>query len=315
MKEKQTVIDYLTKVISCIVIIAFCAMLFLFVQGQISANKAIVSAGNAVMSAARSGTDEGEPAIDYSEAIEYINIAQQAYSENSMLKIATLVYTLSTTIIIGYGAKILRLGEAEKRELCQEVLQKAKKQFSEDASKMLQHHSNVSFIITSCGNVAHICFLLRSNIELLENESHGPISPTQFIERLQIELMNTLKEIEDFLFYLQDADEELTKAQFDVVKIAWFQALKSIDQYVLPAARSAEVSSVFDSKIPAGSEKRRLPLIFKRKSKNEPAEQMETPKPAAASCLERVFGKYNLIAAEEAIKKIKSCIKEIDKKM
>lgn len=116
-----------------------CAILFVtcmifFITGQLQANKSIQSAGEAVLKATNPQNNPQQE-IDYTSALIYLQTAQQAYSENSMVRLTSVIYMLASTIILGYGAKLLRLGKEDKDNLINTLYEQTKKQLDSYADE------------------------------------------------------------------------------------------------------------------------------------------------------------------------------------
>lgn len=235
MPEKQKVfINILSNSLIIIVAIVLMGCTWLFVRGQIDANRAITDAGKAVIAAVDSSTS-GQKAVDYAAAITYLEAAQQAYSENSMIKIASLIYALSSSVILGYGAKVLRLGASDKQELCNELLEKTAQQFSKSSDQMLRQQNDVYAAVTSCENAAHLSLLLLSYFELISSKKYEkPITAaTDATNRLQVEFIRSLSRFQGFLNYFKESSNKmrLTQDQLEMLKRTWEQAERSIDEY------------------------------------------------------------------------------------
>lgn len=236
IKQQQTA-NRLSTFLTVLVTVILFAFTALFAVGQINANRAIVDAGKSITQIMTSD-NPAQRNIDYTAALSYLEAAQQAYSENSVVKITSLIYALSTTIILGYGTKILHLGASDKLELCQEILTKTEEQFTVISNQMLRQQNDLYTAMTACGNASHLCFLLQSNIELskqLEHPADGTAGTVFISERLQIELMKSLQRFHDLLCTFQGSDGKTTlnSAQLEMLKQSWSQASKSIDGYRL----------------------------------------------------------------------------------
>lgn len=275
MSSKQ---HSLTGILSNIlIIIALCIFLVctgLFFKGQFDANIAIVEAGKAISSAVASD-NANQAAIDYTGAITYLEAAQQAYSENSVMKITSLIYTLATTVILGYGAKVLHLASSDKQELCEEILNKTENQLTMLANQRLQQQNDIYTAITACETASHLCFLLQSNIALseqLKSANGGTNVSSQVAERFQIELNWALQRLLNFLISNQKDDSDLfeNKAHIEIITQSWNQAKKSIDEYIMPEGDNT------------------------------------------SSCLGKVFGKYDQLAIERLVDEIQEKISMLE---
>ena len=239
MSDKQkSCANILSSLLTIIVAIVLVGYTCFFIKGQFDANRAIVEAGQAV-TAAVSSENPAQATVDYTAAITYLEAAQQAYSENSMAKITSLIYALSSTIILGYGAKMLRLGASDKETLCLELLEKAKQQFTVDSNQILKQQNDVYTAITACGNIAYLCFLLQSSVELnsaQDDDQHKSIR-TDTMERLQIELNRSLQQFRDFLaVYTKGCKNNLplSKNHVEMIKQSWGQTDRAVIGYITP---------------------------------------------------------------------------------
>lgn len=268
MSNKQLIFaNLLSGLLTLIAAIVLVGCTWTFIRGQMDANRAIVDAGKAVI-AATTSNDSAQSLVDYSAAIAYLEAAQQAYSENSVIKVISLIYTLSSSIILGYGAKMLRLGASDKQELCEELLEKTQQQFNESSDQILRQQNDVYAAVTTCENVAHLSLLLLSYFDLTSTgrkSTPATEAVTDTTERLQIELTRSLSRFRDFLVNSKDnlGLIKLTQDQLAMLRHSWEQTQKSVNEYILPKKNGEK------------------------------------------SCLESHFGEYDQIALEELVKEIK----------
>lgn len=248
INKQQRVANILSNILTIIVAIVFLGSAYFFITGQINANYALVEAGKAVVKAVEQS--DAQEAIDYAGAITYLEAAQQAYSDNNTIKITSLLYTLATTIILGYGAKILRLGAATKKELCEEILKMTEQQLEKTTTQMFQTQAEVQTAITACENATHLCFLLRSHIglaiQMKEIDNNGKVKLTPTMERFEIELTQSLQRFRDFLAVRQKSGNNglLGQGEVALIRQSWLQAEKSIDGYA--TSYLGEVFGPFD---------------------------------------------------------------------
>lgn len=193
-----------------------CSICFLY--GQHQANDALFRAGSAIETALSTDKSPAQSEVDYAGAITYLNAARQAYSENSIAKVISLIYALSTTIILGYAAKTLRLGASDKAELCDELLKKTEIQLEKDFPELLQQQNEAYVVVSLCRYIGLLSPLLQGYIE-------SPKRDGEVKERLTIELTHILQRIASFV----DKDEKATERHVEMVKHAWQQALKSME--------------------------------------------------------------------------------------
>jgi len=237
MPNKQPKIaDMLSSALLIVVILILVGCSIVFIKGQIDANRAIVDAGKAINASLNAG-GSSQTVVDYTAAITYMEAAQQTYSENSVMKITSLIYALLSSVILGYGAKVLRLGTSDKQELCKELLEKTAQQFNESSNQMLLQQNDIYIAVTTCETVAQLALLLRSYFDLIKNNGNGsPVTANSDIaERLQIELTYSLKQFEDFLACSENNENKLTKDQLEMIKRSWGQTKRAITEYVFPS--------------------------------------------------------------------------------
>lgn len=246
INRQQRIANMLSNILTIIVAIVFLGSAYFFITGQISANHALVEAGEAVVKAVE--RSDAQEAVDYAGAITYLEAAQQAYSDNNAIKITSLLYTLATTIILGYGAKILRLGATTKKELCEEILNMTEQQLEKNTTQMLQSQAELQTAITACENATHLCSLLRSHIglsmQMNEVDNNGKVKLTPTMERFEVELTQSLQRFRDFLAVYQESGNNFLLGQGGLVLIrqSWIQAERTIHSYSIDY-----LGKVFDS--------------------------------------------------------------------
>lgn len=234
MPQKQNILTtILSNLLIIIIAIALISCTVVFIKGQVDANHAIIDAGKAVLDSITSDSPI-QAEIDYSAAISYLEAAQQAYTENSVIKIISLIYAVSSSIILGYGAKMLRLGASDKQELCEELLQKTEQQFSKVSDQILRHQNHVYTTVIACDNATQLSLLLISHFELSNNPSTTISS--DIVGRLQVELMRSLQQCRNFLNYFKGKKDgnRLTKDQLDLINQSWAQTKRAIQEYICP---------------------------------------------------------------------------------
>lgn len=231
----------------CAVLLILCAGLFAY--GQYRANQSILLAGEAVLGVTGSNSQEQ---IDYTGAITYLEAAQHAYSENSMVRLTSIIYILASTIILGYGAKLLRIGKDEKDELMQtlhrqmagqlsssatkhqksieELYDKTTKQLNEQTVKhqeslekakeqILKSFDYGSILLNSSGNALHLCLLFQSGLEMIplfSDEEHLNIHLST-VERVGIEIIHSLQLLLEYLEILDESNLPLNKELQDMI--------------------------------------------------------------------------------------------------
>lgn len=135
-KKSQGYEYYLSMGATWFIIICFLICCLVFIYHQYQLDQTIQSMGKAVLQSVepRDGTAKSE--IDYVSAMAYIEAIQQAYSENSAVKLTSLIYALVTTVILGYGTRLLRLGDSDKAEIINEIRKESESKFSENAQNL-----------------------------------------------------------------------------------------------------------------------------------------------------------------------------------
>lgn len=178
-----------------------------WIYGQYKANMTIRMAGEAIYDVA-STESSLQHEIDYTGAITYLENAQQAYSENSMVRLTSVIYMVASTIILGYGAKMLRLGGDDKKELIAELFDRTKQQLDSSRAKILKDFNYASILLNSSENTLHLCLLLQSGLEMLplikeDCQRNGYINT---LEHMQMEMVRSLQMFLDYMGELDDSN-------------------------------------------------------------------------------------------------------------
>lgn len=123
MLDSKKVYD-ITFILSAVFIgvlsISFVICSVVVIYGQIQANNAIIDAGQAILSL---NQQNAQGSVDFTSALNYLESAQQQFSENSITKVTSFIYVLVSTIILGYATQLLQLGSQEKKNLVCELTQ------------------------------------------------------------------------------------------------------------------------------------------------------------------------------------------------
>lgn len=214
-----------------------------WVYGQYKANVAIRMAGEAIYDVA---TTVGNPQhkIDYTGAITYLENAQQAYSENSMVRLTSVIYMVASTIILGYGAKMLRLGGDDKRELIAELFERTKQQLdssrvtyeesiAQTKEQILNDFNYASILLNSSGNTLHLCLLLQSGLEMLplikkRRQRDGYINT---LEHMQMEMVRSLQMFLDYMSALDNSNLPVDSNLRDMIDRNVFLLRKSFNVF------------------------------------------------------------------------------------
>lgn len=249
MQKNDSLLRTLSHWLICICAILFILCAVLFGYGQYRANQSILLAGEAVLNATESNSQEQ---IDYTGAITYLEAAQHAYSENSMVRLTSIIYVLASTIILGYGAKMLRIGKDEKDELMQTLYNQMAEQLNSSASKhqtsikefynktmqqlneqTVKHQESIekakeqvlknfdygSILLNSSGNALHLCLLFQSGLEMISlfsDEKHLNIHLST-VERVGIEIIHSLQLFSEYLDILNESALPLNKELKDMI--------------------------------------------------------------------------------------------------
>lgn len=232
-QKQQNLANWLSNLFVFVIIIVLVVCTWTFIKGQVDANNAVIAAGTAVLNSVSSDASI-QTTVDFQAAIAYLEAAQQTYSENSIIKITSLIYVLSSSIILGYGAKMLRLGASDKEELCKELLLKTEKQFNSSSERILKQQNDVYTAVTVCENAALLALLLTSHFELTSNQV--PSTRSDIEDRLEVELTRSLQQFKLFLKYSYKNKDEIifTKEQTELINKAWSQAQRSVCEYIYP---------------------------------------------------------------------------------
>lgn len=94
---------------------------------------------------------------EYSSAMAYLAKLQEVSSINNTSSLLALVYTILSSLILTYGAKMLRLGENDKEKLVQELTENS-----------LERISNVETHMMVKSSIANAVVAINSTISLLQ---------------------------------------------------------------------------------------------------------------------------------------------------
>lgn len=259
----------LSAVFIVILSISFVICSCVVIIGQFQANKAIVEAGQAIISASQ---QNAQSSIDFTSALNYLESAQQQFSENSITKVTSFIYVLVSTIILGYATQLLHLGSQEKKDLVTELTQQTEEAInkkSKDAVALLQKNAENAIkkieidcsnqirtmqenfaqevshstalitaqkviynIISSSKSVTLCCFLLQSSLSLLEQFPNDITENTvDILERFQIELIRAIRDFRDILRSLNTQNIALDSEQKKEVRYTFSQLKKIVSGY------------------------------------------------------------------------------------
>ena len=130
--------------------------------------------------------------LELSSAIAYLSKIQEVASNNNTAALLSLIYALITSLILSYGAKLLRLGESDKQKLAEEIKEKCQEDLNcvKDQLLLQTHISNV-IVATNATIVSFQTLkiaLLQGKQDVLE-----PINKT-FLDSLNT-LLSELKDL------------------------------------------------------------------------------------------------------------------------
>ena len=102
---------------------------------------------------------ESISAVEYSSAIAYLSKIQEVSSINNSSSLLALVYTIISSLILTYGARMLRLGENDKGKLVQELSEKSRQDIS-DIEKRVSINSSISNVVVTVNSATSLLQLL-----------------------------------------------------------------------------------------------------------------------------------------------------------
>ncbi len=102
-------------------------------------------------------------AVEYSSAIAFLSKIQEVSSINNSSSLLALVYTIISSLILTYGARMLRLGEDDKEKLVKELSEQSRQDIS-DIEKQMKINSLLSNIVVSICSATSLLQLLLFNL-------------------------------------------------------------------------------------------------------------------------------------------------------
>lgn len=127
--------------------------------------------------------------LEYSSAIAYLTKVQEVSSDNNSSTILALIYTIISSLILTYGAKMLRLGENDKAILIQEISQKSR----DDISSVEKHiivKSSMLNAVTAINSATSALQLLLITFSTGDQDD---------LEEINTSCMSTLSAMDDHL--------------------------------------------------------------------------------------------------------------------
>lgn len=86
--------------------------------------------------------------VEYSSAIAYLTKIQEVSSQNNSSSLLALVYTIISSLILTYGAKMLRLGENDKDTLVRELGERTRQDISLIDNRIMVKTSISNVVVT-----------------------------------------------------------------------------------------------------------------------------------------------------------------------
>lgn len=151
--------------------------------------------------------------IEYSSAIAYLSKIQEVSSSNNSSSLLALIYTVISSLVLTYGAKMLRLGENDKNKLIQEISEKSRNDISNVENPLIVKSSisNTITAVNSATSALQLVFFM-----LVDNNQ-------EFQEKINTAFMSSLSSMSDRLSNL----------------------LKVIEQYSIPGVDLSELDNAF----------------------------------------------------------------------
>lgn len=123
--------------------------------------------------------------LELSSAIAYLSKIQEVASNNNTAALLSLIYALITSLILSYGAKLLRLGESDKQKLAEEIKEKCQEDLNRVKDQLLLQ-THISNVIVATN--ATIVSFQTLKIALLQNEQDD----LESINKTFLDSLNTL---------------------------------------------------------------------------------------------------------------------------
>ena len=242
-----------------VLLISLLIYIAVFVKGQMNANRAIAEAAQILLEASQEKGSVSEEA--HRAAMEYLQASQQAYSESNATNMLSIIYALVTAVILGYGARMLRLNdeialkiqqsEAQLVEMKKNVTvtegritrrmvdisKKQERKFNKmqlDTEADFKIHNDVYIATTSCRNAAHTCTLLQSHLVLLEERDD---EIPDIVWNLHVDFVRSLTEFCDFMKRYSNFTDKTSNA----LEHSWNLAKLSLRSYIGLNGRAALV--------------------------------------------------------------------------
>lgn len=155
---------------------------------------------------------------EYSSAMAYLAKLQEVSSVNNTSSLLALVYTVLSSLILTYGAKMLRLGENDKEKLVQELTEKSLERISDVETHMLAKSAITNAVVT----INTTTSLLQLLMQNLTN------SDQTLVETINSSLMDSILDMCDQLHVTEKTIRKLRYKNADICSLEC--AMKLLEQ-------------------------------------------------------------------------------------
>ena len=141
--------------------------------------------------------------LEYSSAITYLTKVQEVSSSNNSSSLLALIYTIISSLVLTYGAKMLRLGENDKNNLIQEISEKSRNDISVIENQLIVRSSisNAVTAVNSATSALQLVFFMLS-----KKESH---------EEINTSLMSSISAMGDRLSHVLEVIDQYSIPNID----------------------------------------------------------------------------------------------------
>lgn len=155
---------------------------------------------------------------EYSSAMAYLAKLQEVSSINNTSSLLALVYTVLSSLILTYGAKMLRLGENDKEKLVQELTEKSLERISDVETHMLAKSAITNAVVTINSTTSLLQLLMQN----LTN------SDQTLVETINSSLMDSILDMCDQLHVTEKTIRKLRYKNADICSLEC--AMKLLEQ-------------------------------------------------------------------------------------
>lgn len=155
---------------------------------------------------------------EYSSAMAYLAKLQEVSSINNTSSLLALVYTVLSSLILTYGAKMLRLGENDKEKLVQELTEKSLERISDVETHMLAKSAITNAVVTINSTTSLLQLLMQN----LAN------SDQTLVETINSSLMDSILDMCDQLHVTEITIRKLRYKNADICSLEC--AMKLLEQ-------------------------------------------------------------------------------------